>query len=204
MRLGIFGGTFDPVHTGHLIVAEFFREVLFIDRVLFVPAGEPWFKTGQYITDGNHRLEMVKLAIADNPHFAASDIELRRDGPTYTFDTLTTLRDQVSDGTEFTVILGVDALNELHRWHRAVDVLNMASVVGVTRPGATKVDRAALDSIREGASDDVTIVDGSLIDISATDIRVRVSEGRSIKYRVPQAVDEYIYRHGLYQREEGT
>ena len=204
MKLGVFGGTFDPIHLGHLIVAEFFRETFRMDRVMFIPAGEPWFKTGQYVTDGKHRLEMVKLAIVENPHFVASDVELGRDGPTYTFDTLTTLRDQMGDGAEFTIILGIDALNELHRWHRAVDLLDMTTVVGGTRPGATKVDRAALDSIREGGSDEVTTVDGPLIDISAADIRQRVAEGRSIKYHVPQAVEEYIYRHGLYQREEAT
>jgi len=204
VKLGVFGGTFDPIHLGHLIVAEFFRETFRMDRVLFIPAGEPWFKTGQYVTDGKHRLEMVKLAIAENPHFAASDVELRRDGTTYTFDTLTALREELGDDTEFTVILGIDALNELHRWQRAVDVLNMATIVGVARPGATEMDSAALDTIREGASGEVTIVNGPLIDISATDIRQRVAEGSSIKYRVPQAVDEYIYRHGLYQREEAT
>ncbi len=204
MRLGIFGGAFDPVHMGHLVIAEYVREILGLDRVLFVPAGEPWFKTGQYVTDGHHRLEMVSLAIADNPHFDGSDIELQRDGPSYTFDTLTALRKEVGDSPEFVVILGIDALNELHRWHRAAKVLDMTTVVGVGRPGAIEVDRAALDSVRAGASDEVTIIEGPLIDVSATDIRQRVFEGRSIRYRVPDAVGEYIYRHRLYRREDPT
>ena len=201
MRLGIFGGTFDPIHLGHLVVAEYIREEFHLDRVLFIPAGQPWFKTGQYLTDGRHRFEMVRLATAYNPRLQASDIELRRGGPTYTIDTLTTLRDEMGDGVEFNVIVGTDALNELHRWHRPTDVLKMATVVGVTRPGATEVNRTALESIREKESDGITVVCGPIIDVSATDIRRRVAGGVSIKCRVPQAVEEYIYRHRLYRGE---
>lgn len=202
MRLGIFGGTFDPIHIGHLIVADHLYERLRLGRVLFIPAGEPWFKTRQYVTDGHHRLEMVTLAITANLHLEASDVELRRTGPTYTVDTLTALREEMGDEAEFFVIAGSDALNELHRWHRVADVLDMATVVGVGRPSAIEVDKMALDSIRDGASDEISIIDGPLIGVSATDIRQRVSQGRSIRYLVPRVVEEYIYRHGLYRGEE--
>ena len=123
MRIGIFGGTFDPIHNGHLAVAEYVRTEIALDQVLFVPAGQPWFKEGQTVTDAWRRLEMTRLGVADNPHFAVSDMEVRRDGPTYTIDTLTELRGDMGEGAEFYLILGIDALNELHRWRRPCDVL---------------------------------------------------------------------------------
>ena len=199
MRLGIFGGTFDPIHNGHLIVAERVGTEMRLDQVIFIPAGQPWFKEGQTVTDAKHRLEMTRLAVADNPHFAVSDVEVRRDGPTYTVDTLTELRGEVGDGIQFYFILGIDALNELHRWRKPCDVLDLATLVGVTRPGAETVDRAALDSIREGASDEVVIVDGPLVDISAADVRRRMANGLSVRGMLPGAVEEYIERHSLYE-----
>ncbi len=202
MRTGIFGGTFDPIHNGHLTVAEYVRAEMALDQVLFIPAGRPWFKERQPVTDAGHRLEMTRLAVTDNPHFAVSDMEVRRDGPTYTIDTLAELRREKGKGVEFYLILGIDALNELHRWRRPTDVLNMATLVGVTRPGADTVDRAALDSIREGASDEVVIVDGLRIDISAADIRRRMSEGLSVRGIIPQAVEDYAKRHVLYGPKE--
>lgn len=202
MRIGIFGGTFDPSHNGHLVVAEYVRTEMALDQVLFIPAGRPWFKEGQTVTDAGHRLEMTRLAVADSPHFAVSDMDVRRRGPTYTFDTLTELRGDMGKGVDFYFILGVDALNELHRWRRPCDVLDLATLVGVTRPGAEKVDRAAVDSIREGASDEVVIVDGPLVDISAADIRRRMSEGLSVRGIIPQAVEDYAKRHGLYGSKE--
>lgn len=198
MKLGIFGGTFDPIHNGHLVVAERVRTKMRLDHVLFIPAGRPWFKEGQTVTDARHRLEMTRLAVADNTHFAVSDMEVRRDGPTYTIDTLAALRGDMGEGVDFYFILGIDALNELHRWCRPCDVLDMATIVGVTRPGAEAVDRAALESVREGASDEVVIVDGPLIDISAADIRQRMSEGLSVRDIIPQAVEDYAKRHVLY------
>ncbi|MYD51489.1 MAG: nicotinate-nucleotide adenylyltransferase [Dehalococcoidia bacterium] len=202
MRIGIFGGTFDPIHNGHLTVAEYVRTEMALDQVLFIPAGRPWFKEGQTVTNARRRLEMTRLAVADNLHFAVSDMEVRRDGPTYTSDTLTELRGDMGERAEFYLILGIDALNELHRWRRPCDVLDLAAVVGVTRPGAETVDRAALDSIREGASGEVVIVDGPLIDISAADIRRRMSEGLSVQGIIPQAVEDYARRHVLYGPKE--
>ncbi|MXY43341.1 MAG: nicotinate-nucleotide adenylyltransferase [Dehalococcoidia bacterium] len=202
MRLGIFGGTFDPIHNGHLAVAEYVRTERCLDQVLFIPAGRPWFKEGQTVTDATRRLEMTRLAVADNPHFAVSDMEVRRNGPTYTSDTLTELRRDMGEGAEFYLILGIDVLNELHRWRRPCDVLDLAAIVGVTRPGAETVDRAALDSIREGASGEVVIVDGPRIDISAADIRRRMAEGLSVRGIIPQAVVDYARRHVLYGPKE--
>lgn len=202
MKLGVFGGTFDPVHNGHLIVAEHVRTKIGLASVLFVPAGQPWFKEGQTVADAKHRLEMTRLATADKVHFAVSDMEVRREGPTYTIDTLMDLRERMGEGVEMFLILGIDALNELHRWRRPGDVLDMATLVAVARPGAETLDPSALDSIRDGASDEVVIVDGPLIDISAADIRRRMSEGLSVRGIIPRAVEEYADRHGLYEEEE--
>ena len=202
MKLGIFGGTFDPIHNGHLMVAEHVRVEANLKRVLFIPAGRPWFKDGQTLSDAGHRLEMTRLAIADNPHFEVSDMEIRRDGPTYTIDTLAALHEEMCRGTELFLILGADALNELHRWRRPCDVLDMATVVGVARPGIGAVDRAALESIRVGASDEVLIVEGPFVDINAVDVRGRMAKGQSVKNLIPQAVEDYAGRHGLYEVKE--
>ena len=201
VRLGIFGGTFDPVHVGHVAVAECVRTEARLDRVLFVPAGRPWFKDGLHVSAASHRLEMVRLAVAGNQHFDLSDIEVRRDGPTYTVDTLSALRGTMGGCVEFCLLLGMDALNELHRWRRPSDVLDTATVVGVARPGAVSLDRAALESIREGASDEVRIVRGPLVRVSGGDIRRRVAAGQSIRRLVHSDVRDYINRHGLYRRE---
>lgn len=196
MRLGVFGGTFDPIHTGHLIVAEDARAALSLDQVLFVPAGEPWFKSYRRITPAHHRLAMVRLAIDGNPHFSATDIEIARSGPSYTVDTLAQLRDELPDAELF-VILGIDALREIDRWHQPRRLFQMAQVAGMARPGAS-LDPSVLNDAIPGASDRLRIVNGALIDISGTDIRRRISSGQSVRYRVPSAVEAYIRAEGLY------
>lgn len=202
MKLGIFGGTFDPIHNGHLVIAEHVRESLGLDKVLFMPAGRPWFKANIPVTEARHRLEMVRLAVADNPRFEVSDIEVLREGPTYTIDSLKALREETSATVEFYVILGFDALNELHRWRDPREVLDMTTVVGVARPDADVVDREALESIRSGASEEIAIVDGPRVDISAASVRKRMADGLPVDGLIPQVVHSYIERHGLYGREE--
>ncbi len=202
MKLGIFGGTFDPIHNGHLVIAEHVRVTMGLERVLFIPAGQPWFKVNRTVTEARHRLEMVKLAVAPNPKFEVSDIEVRREGPTYTIDTLTELRETMGEGVEFFVILGTDALNELHRWRAPGEVLDMATIVGVARPEADVVDREALESIRGGASEEIVLVDGPRVDISAVSVRQRMVDGLQVGGLIPQVVHSYIERHGLYGRKE--
>ena len=202
MKLGIFGGTFDPIHNGHLVIAEHVRVAMGLERVLFIPAGQPWFKVNRPVTEAQHRLEMVKLAVAPNPRFEVSDIEVRREGPTYTVDTLTELRETMGEGVEFFVILGTDALNELHRWRAPGEVLDMATIVGVARPDADVVDREALESIRSGASEEIVLVDGPRVDISAVSVRQRMVDGLQVDGLIPQVVHSYIERHGLYGRKE--
>ena len=196
VRIGVFGGTFDPIHMGHLVVAEDARAALGLDKVLFIPAGQPWFKSYRQITESHHRLAMVSLAVESNPHFDVSDIEIRRSGPSYTVDTLTELREQYGDA-EFIVILGIDALREIDRWYQPRHLFEMASVVGMARPGAT-LDPSVLNAAIPGASSRMQLVDSTLIDISGTEIRQRVAVGHSIRYRVPAAVERYICENGLY------
>ncbi len=196
VRIGVFGGTFDPIHLGHLLVAEDACAALELDKMLFIPAGKPWFKSFRYITEAHHRLAMVRLAVGDNPLFEVSDMEIRRSGPTYTVDTLAELREQYADA-EFILILGIDALREIDRWYQPRRLFEFASVAGMARPGSS-LDISVLNAAIPGASSRIRLLDSALIDISGTDIRQRVSAGRSIRYRVASAVEQYIYDNRLY------
>tara|TARA_B100000809_G_C15103240_1_gene517730 strand:+ start:1169 stop:1789 length:621 start_codon:yes stop_codon:yes gene_type:complete len=203
MRLGVFGGTFDPVHTGHLVAAETAMEAADLDSVLFVPAGEPWLKDGEEVGAKRDRMRMVELAIEGNDRFIASDMELQRPGPTYSADTLEELRDQ-QPGEQLFLIGGMDALADFGRWSRPQRILELATLVGVTRPGHGGLDRAQLDGIRPGASGQVIVAEGPLIDVSATDLRRRLRRGVSVRYLVPEAVERYIYENGLYGTVNGS
>ena len=200
-KIGLLGGTFDPIHIGHLLIAEDAREALGLDTVVFIPAGRPWLKANQSVTDPQHRLAMVGLAIGPNPHFQVSDIEIRRQGPTYTVDTLEQLQHDYSPNTEKFLILGMDSLNELARWRSPERLFDLCVVVGVSRPGQEEIDIDKLESIAEGASGKIVLISGPSIGISGADIRNRVVHGKSIKYRVPVDVESYILEHGLYTRQ---
>ncbi|MBI4233019.1 MAG: nicotinate-nucleotide adenylyltransferase [Chloroflexi bacterium] len=202
MRLGILGGTFDPVHLGHLIIAEEARVHLSLQRVLFIPAGQPWLKEGRAISPGVHRLAMVRLAVQDNPFFAVSSVEVDHPGPSYTIDTLAALRREYEEAADIYFILGLDALHDLHRWHEPAGILRASTLVAVARPGSRRFAPSSLEELLPGASRRVLILPCPLIGISGTEIRRRVAEGRSIRYFVPRAVAEYIQYHSLYQRSE--
>ena len=199
MKVGLFGGTFDPVHIGHLIVAEEARVLLDLDHVIFMPTGQPWLKAGREVTEARHRLAMVELAVKANRQFTASDTELRRPGDTFTVDTLVELREERGTEEEICLILGLDSLRELHRWRQPERVLELCKVVGMSRPGFEEGDLKTLDCIRPGASGAVRLLKGPLIGISGSELRRRVSEGLSIKYRVPDSVEGYINEHRLYR-----
>ena len=200
-KIGLLGGTFDPIHIGHLLIAEDAREALGLDTVVFIPAGRPWLKANQSVTDPQHRLAMVGLAIGPNPHFQVSDIEVRRQGPTYTVDTLEQLQQDYSPNAEKFLILGMDSLNELARWRSPERLFDLCVVVGVSRPGQEEIDIDKLESIAEGASGKIVLISGPSVGISGTNIRDRVVHGKSIKYRVPVDVESYILEHGLYTRQ---
>jgi nicotinate-nucleotide adenylyltransferase len=197
MRLGVFGGTFDPVHTGHLVAAETAREAADLDSVMFVPAGEPWLKDGEVVGAKRDRMRMVELAIEGNDRFISSDMELQRPGPTYSADTLEELRDQRPSDRLF-LIVGMDALDDFGRWSRPQRILELATLVGVARPGRSGLARAQLDGIRSGASSDVIVAEGPLLDVSATDLRQRLGRGASVRYLLLEAVERYVYENGLY------
>ncbi|MDP6455280.1 MAG: nicotinate-nucleotide adenylyltransferase [SAR202 cluster bacterium] len=200
-RIGLLGGTFDPIHMGHLLIAEDVREALDLDVVVFIPAGRPWLKADQTVTEPEHRMAMVELAVSSNPHFQVSDIEVRRPGLTYTVDTLQQLHQEYGPNTKKFLILGMDSLNELARWRSPERLFDLCVVVGVSRPGQEDIDLDNLESLAEGASDKVVLVSGPSVGISGTDIRDRVAHGESIKYRVPEFVESYILDHGLYTRQ---
>ena len=192
MRIGILGGTFDPVHLGHLLLAECAREELSLDEVLLVPAREPWRKSHRVITPAEHRLAMLELAIAGNDGFGISDIELRRPGPTYTADTLEALAGERLDD-EFYFIVGADALADLPQWHEPQRIVAHALLAVAPRAGLDA------DVALAGIEDRVRRFNAPRIEISSTDIRARVAAGRSIRYQVPDAVAAYVDKHNLYR-----
>ena len=202
-RIGILGGTFDPIHNGHLAIAEAARGCLGLDRVIFIPAGRPWLKARslEQITDAEHRLAMVSLAIADCPHFEASAMEVERLGLTYTVDTLAELRARdgaASRRTEMYLILGMDSVRELRRWHEPERLFEMCVVVAVSRPDTDDVTASSFEQDFPAAADRFRLLKGPLLNISATDVRNRVAEGRPIGDSVPASVEQYIRYHGLY------
>ena len=198
MRVGVFGGTFDPPHIGHLIAAEGARLPLSLEEVLFIPAGQPWFKADRPVTAADHRLAMVELAVASNPFLQVSDLEIRRPGPTYTVDTLAELHRGLEEDPELYVILGLDALKDFGRWHEPRRVLEMATVVGMRRPGSESFDPQWIEAVSPGASAGVVVLDSPLIGVSGVELRRRIAEGKSIKYLVPEPVESHIREHRLY------
>ena len=195
-RIGILGGTFDPIHYGHLAIAEEARVALRFDRVLFIPVARQPLKRGEHVAAPAQRLEMARLACAGNPAFEVSPMEIERRGPSYTIDTLAALRD--TGLSELHFIVGFDAAADLHRWHAARAILALARIVAVGRPGFT-LDATALDRDLPGLSERLTVLVGPSLDISSSALRRRVADGRPIRYQTPDAVVEYIAAHGLYQ-----
>lgn len=199
MKIGLLGGTFDPIHIGHLIIAEEIRLRLALDEVLFIPAGQPWLKSERVITSGEHRLEMLRLAIGSNPHFGVSTVELERPGPTYSVDTLSQLRDEFGPGIELYFIVGFDALSELPIWKDASRLVELCHIVGVRRPGHAELDWRSLEQALPGVLSRIMVLDVPEIEISSTEIRQRVANGLAIRYVVPEAVERYILQHRLYK-----
>ena len=197
-RIGILGGTFDPVHLGHLAIAEEARDRLDLDRVILIPAGRPWLKSGQTVTPAEHRLAMVRLAVEDRPGLEASSIEVDRPGPTYTVDTLAELREDLGNEAELYFILGMDSVRELRRWREPERLFDMCIIVAVSRPDSHDVSPAELEQEFPAARDRIRTIRGPMLDISATDIRQRITEKRSISDCVPPPVERYIRVHGLY------
>jgi nicotinate-nucleotide adenylyltransferase len=222
MRIGLFGGTFNPIHRCHLTIAAQIRERLSLDQILFIPTGEPPHKPQDNLAPASHRLEMVRLAIAADPAFAVSDIEVRRAAKSYSIDTVRALRDHYGPNTDLSVIIGLDAFLEFPSWRQAPDLLRLCHFIVVSRTGASfapladrpplpAISRQALESLDRRTQDrlDVPLPGGTHLtcvrlppcDISASDIRQRLRSRMSVASLLPAPVESYIMRVRLYQEE---
>ena len=198
MNIGVLGGTFDPVHMGHLIVAEETKGRLNLAEVLFVPAGQPWLKANNFISPAEHRIQMVRLAIADEPSFKLSTMEIERAGPSYTVDTIAQLKAQLGAGDKLFFILGWDILTQLPQWHEPSRLVRMCRLVPVPRVGYPSPDFDSVEAAVPGLSQSLIILDTPQIEISSSEIRDRVARGLSIHHLVPEPVETYIKQHRLY------
>ena len=198
MKIGIMGGTFDPIHLGHLATAEAVREIFALDEILFIPAARPPHKLDKLVTDEQHRLEMVHLATRSNRFFKVSDMELKRTGLSYTFDTMTELHRTFGRETELFFIIGADSLADLSKWHAARELVNKCHFIATTRQGVD-IDFSAVEKFFGSvAREHIHRVTTPGLEISSTDLRERIRLGRSIKYLVPEAVEDYILKEELY------
>lgn len=191
-RLGVMGGTFDPVHHGHLVAASEVATLFDLDEVVFVPTGRPWQKSSYDVTPAEDRYLMTVIATASNPRFSVSRVDVDRPGPTYTYETLRVLRDQYGASGELFFITGADALAQILGWHRSDELFDLAHFIGVTRPGHHLADPGLPDG-------GVSLVEVPALAISSTDIRRRVAEGHPIWYLVPDGVVQYIQKRHLYR-----
>lgn len=205
-NIGLFGGSFNPVHIAHLVLAERAREQADLDRVIFIPARRPPHKPNRPLASSEDRLAMLNRAIADNEYFGISEVELNRDGPSYTLRTVRAFRNTMDIDGELHLILGGDSVLDLPMWWNAEQLVEEVNIIGVERPDHLFGD---LSSVGQALGEDVAAsirhnqVGMPLMNISATDIRERAARGQSIRYLVPESVREYIYRNGLYMGDTG-
>jgi nicotinate-nucleotide adenylyltransferase len=197
-RIGIYGGTFDPIHIGHLAIAEDARHALGLDYVIFIPAARQPLKDDRQGASPAQRLAMVQLACGENPHFVVSDVDLRRPPPSYTLDTLVTLRAESDPAADLVFILGADAARDLPRWHRAAEIIRLVRLAIVGRPGY-HLNLATLEADLPGIGARSTIIDGPRLEVSSSDLRARLTAGRPARYQIPDPVLAYIAEHGLYR-----
>jgi nicotinate-nucleotide adenylyltransferase len=190
-RIGVLGGTFDPIHNGHLVAASEVAHALDLAEVIFVPTGQPWQKDDRDLAPAEDRYLMTVIATASDPRFSVSRVDIDRPGETYTTDTLRDLRLERGDGPEFFFIMGADALSRIKTWHNTENLFTMAHFVGCTRPGHP-IDMSGL------GEHDFTLIDLPGLEISSTGCRERVRAGRPIRYLVPDGVIQYIAKRGLY------
>lgn len=192
-RLGVMGGTFNPIHQGHLVTAEVVRDEFRLKEVIFVPSGKPPHKEDD-IAPAQHRLMMVILATASNPYFSVSPIEVKRKGESYTRDTLIELKKMYGENSECFFITGADAIAQVSSWHKAEDLPSLAQFVAASRPGYTLDLKILPPSFRKCTY----IIEVPALAISSTEIRRRIREKKTIKYLVPESVETYIYKNKLY------
>lgn len=204
-RVGVFGGSFNPIHLGHLLLAEDVAELLELDRVLFVPAGEPPHKPPGELAPARDRYRMAELAIQGNPRFAISDLELRRAGPSYTVDTLEALAGDAAAGTEFFLLIGSETFLDLLSWREPQRLARLARLVVIPRAGSPfdpdgrEAQKVLAEIGPERWGKGVLLVAATSLPISSSDLRRRAREGRSLAYRMPEAVRRHLLERGLYR-----
>ena len=197
-RLGVMGGTFDPIHHGHLVAASEVAAKFSLDEVVFVPSGVPWQKTHRNVTQAEDRYLMTVIATASNPRFSVSRVDIDRPGNTYTVDTLRDLRAERGDDVDLFFITGADAVRQILTWRGAEQLFDLAHFVGVTRPGVPMTE----DDLAHLPSDKVTLLEVPALAISSTDCRTRVQRAEPIWYLVPDGIVQYIVKRGLYPHPE--
>jgi nicotinate-nucleotide adenylyltransferase len=195
-RLGVMGGTFDPIHYGHLETAEEALHQFDLDGVLFVPTGRPWMKEHEVVSPAEDRYLMTVIATASNPLFSVSRLEVDRDGPTYTVDTLRGLKQELGEGVDLFFITGADAVLEILQWKDPSELFGLARFIAATRPG---YDMAPLEDVAPTDHPPIDVMHIPALAISSTDIRARVAKGEPIRYLVPEGVKSYVEKAGLYR-----
>jgi len=195
-RVGVFGGTFDPIHNGHIAVARSVFEALDLDRVLFVVTSDQWLRENPPVASAAERFHMVELAVDNVLEFTASDVDILREGSTYTVDTLRDIRAQIDDSDELFLIVGADSASSMNRWKDADQIGGLANIVAVGRPGQSFAVESLDDSHPASGAE---YVEGPMIDVSATRVRDLLSAGKAINELVAEPVVEYIEKQGLYR-----
>ena len=199
VKLGIMGGTFDPIHYGHLVTAEVARAAFNLDKVIFIPAGKPPHKTERQVSDAQHRLTMTLLATVTNRAFTVSDMELKRCELSYTYETVMEVHKIYGEDTDIYFITGADAIKEIFTWYRYEELLAQCNFIAATRPGYSLKEFSRSINEREIFADNVSFMEVPALAISSTDIRRRVRVGEPIKYLVPETVETYIDKCNLYK-----
>ena len=198
MKIGILGGTFDPIHLGHLAVAAETCRCLKLDRLVFLPAGQPYFKQLNTITPAEQRLLMLDLAISGEPAYSISKLEIERQGPSYAVDSVSRMKEDLAADDELFFIMGWDSLMSLPLWYEASRLIQLCKIVASPRPGFPKPDISQIEAKLPGITQRSIVLERPLIDISSTEIRRRVAQGLSIHDMVPAEVEKYIIKNGLY------
>ena len=195
-RLGVMGGTFDPIHYGHLVTAEEALQQFGLDGVIFVPTGQPWMKEHEVVSPAEDRYLMTVIATASNPLFRVSRMEVDRDGPTYTVDTLRGMKAELGTETDLYFVTGADAVVEIFQWKDPGELFELAHFIAATRPG---YDIAGFSAHAPSKHPGITVMNVPALAISSTDIRARIAASRPIRYLVPEGVKSYIEKAGLYR-----
>jgi nicotinate-nucleotide adenylyltransferase len=198
-KIGLLGGTFDPIHMGHLVMAEAVRMEYGLDKVLFIPTGTSPHKHGLRVTPALDRYIMTMMATYSNPYFFVSPIERDRPGPSFTIDTMRTLVTEYETGTEFYFLTGTDAILELHTWNNINELLDLCNFIAASRPGEVRSIADEIERLGPKAVEKIHRLTTPELEISSTDIRERVRQGKSIRYFVPENVENYIHKEGLYR-----